>query len=293
MKNLQDHLKCMWRLIWLPVPNLSTRVDAVFEAIRLFKIYRKLRMPFGLQEELTSLIPTGLTDENAATSENLAGLGIRSEIAEWVEASIVEKYLLALKFALMVHPAAACLERSIRILQILQANGIYGDAVRFKIGIRRSSSGFRGHAWVEYCGQPLLNLPLLGSGYGDLGRPLLDAPNLLVHTREYDYVWDGNRLIEEAAEGTEEIGDYEIKEGLVVKQLGEEEAVLLDLTGGGCFGLDPIGYEMWKSLTCSRSLNESVHQLAQELDVDVAVIKMDVEELLRDLLEAELIREKI
>ena len=292
MKHLHNHLKCMWRLVWLPLPNLSTRVDSVLEVIQLFKIYRKLRIPLGLQEELRRLVPAGATQENDTFPENSIGSVVPSEVAEWVETTVVEKYLLALKFALIVHPTAACLERSIRILQILHDRGIYGDDVRFRIGIRRASSGFRGHAWVEYCGQPLLNLPLLGSGYGDLGRPLLNIPNLLVHKREYDYVWDGHRLIEDAARGTEKIADYQIKQGLVVKQLGEEEAVLLDLTDGACFGLDPIGYEMWKSLTCNTSINESVQQIAKEMDVEVAVVKTDIEELIRDLLDTGLIQKK-
>lgn len=275
VKNLHALLKCVWRLIWLPAPDLSTRLIAILESIHLFEIYQKLRTPFWLQAELERLISEG------------------SPAIKSVDESVIDRYLAPLKLALIAHPTAACLERSIRILQILQAKGVYSNDVTIKIGIRRASVGFRGHAWVEYHGRPLLNLPVLGQGHGYIGQPISDIPNLSVSDGEYDYVWEGDELItDEIFQNVQEGAKYKIKECLVVKQLGEEDAVILDLINGTCFSLDPVSYVVWDELTRTGTSDESIRQISETSDVDSATVKADIEELLRHLMEVGLIEAK-
>ena len=273
--NLRALLRCVWRLIWLPAPDLSTRLIALLESIRLFEIYQKLRTPFWLQTELAHLI-SGMSPS------------IKS-----VEESVIDRYLAPLKLALIAHPTAACLERSIRTLQILHAKGVYSSDVIIKIGIRRASVGFRGHAWVEYHGKPLLNLPVLGQEYGYIGQPISDIPSLLVSDGDYDYVWEGDELIkEEIFQNAQEGAKYKIKECLVVKQLGEEDAVILDLINGTCFGLDPVSYVVWNELTRTGTSDESIRQISETSGVDITTVKADIEELLRHLIEVGLIEAK-
>ena len=273
--NLRALLKCVWRLIWLPAPDLSTRLIAILESIRLFKIYQKLRTPFWLQTELkrlTSRVPPAIKSVNE---------------------SVVDRYLAPLKLALIAHPTAACLERSIRILQILHAKGVYSSDVIIKIGMRRASVGFRGHAWVEYHGKPLLNLPALGHGYGYIGQPISDIPSLLMPDGEYDYVWEGDELIkDEVFKSTQEGAKYKIKECLVVKQLGEEDAVILDLINGTCFSLDPVSYVVWNELTRTGTSHESIRHISETSGVEITTVKADIEELLRHLIEVGLIEAK-
>lgn len=279
---LQSQLKCVWRLFWVAAPNLGTRFGAMLESIRLFKIHQNLRTPFWLQKELNRLIPLGASKVNPK---------IPADSVQSIDESVIEEYLSGLRLALIIHPIAACLERSIRTLQILHDKIGYNEDVHFKIGMRRSLDGFQGHAWIEYRGQPLLNIPMIGKEYGFLGQPLLDAPNLPVVLRQYDYIWNGNELIKALTQGVQEGGEYQIKDGLIVKQFGEE-AVLLDLVDGTCFGLDAISYEVWKALTRTGTLEESICQIAKESGVDVGMIKVDIEELVKDLLDTGLIRER-
>lgn len=202
-----------------------------------------------MHKELVRLMSTVPVQEDSAPS---------TESVQSLDESIIEEYLSALKIASLVHPTAACLEISIRILQILHAKGVYAGNVNLKIGIRRTTSGVRGHAWVEYHGQPLLNLPPLPQGYGELGQPISTIPNLLVPEREYDYIWNGEALIKATTQGVQ-TGRYQVKEGLVVQQLGGEDAVLLDIIDGTCFSLNPISYEVWETLIHNGSLGKSIH----------------------------------
>lgn len=283
IKNLQAHLKCMWRIIWLPVPNFRIRIEAFLESIRLFKIYQQIRTPLWIHKELVHLISTGPVKGDAAPS---------TESVEFVDKSVIEEYLSTLKIASLVHPTAACLERSIRILQILHAKGVNPGDVNLKIGVRRTPSGVQGHAWVEYCGQPILNLPPLPDGRGELGPPISMIPNLLVPEREYDYIWNGDALIKATTQGVQETRRYEVKEGLIVQQLGGEDAVLLDLIDGTCFSLNPISYEIWETLIHNGRLDESIRRISQRSDIDEASVKTDVEELLSHFMNAGLIRER-
>ena len=273
--NLRALLECVWRLIWLPAPDVRTRLTAISESTRLFEIYQKLRTPFWLQTELKRL-----------TSEV-------SPPIESVDESVIETYLAPLKLALIAHPTAACLERSIRILQILRAKGVYSSDVTIKIGIRRASVNFRGHAWVEYRGKPLLNLPVLGQGYGYIGQPVVDIPNLLIPKDEYDYVWEGEELInDEGFQNAQDGSKYKIKGCLIVKQLGDEDAVILDLIDGTCFGLDPVSYVVWKELARTGTPDAGIRQISETSGVDIATVKADIEELLGHLMEVGLIEGK-
>jgi hypothetical protein len=61
------------------------------------------------------------------------------------------------------------------------------------------------------------------------------------------------------------------------------EVVALDVVKGVCYGLDPIGSEIWSMLAQPTSIGSICIALAEVYDVDDATCRRDVGELLADL----------
>lgn len=80
-----------------------------------------------------------------------------------------------------------------------------------------------------------------------------------------------------------------VPEGLVYSVL-EGEAVILDLTGGTYFGLDPIGTRMWQLIEQLGSLDQIVSTLLTEFDVVEDRLRRDLDELIRTLVDKGLLR---
>lgn len=63
------------------------------------------------------------------------------------------------------------------------------------------------------------------------------------------------------------------------------EAVLLNLRNGQYYGLDEIGFHMYKILTTSDSVQAAYEVLCQEFEVAPEALKSDLEKFLSRLLE--------
>lgn len=70
---------------------------------------------------------------------------------------------------------------------------------------------------------------------------------------------------------------------VLVRQL-EREAVLLNLDTERYFGLDEVGTRMWLHLTGSESIEEAYQKLLSEYEVDAAILKRNLQELLDQLM---------
>lgn len=69
---------------------------------------------------------------------------------------------------------------------------------------------------------------------------------------------------------------------VLVQQIGEE-AVLLDLSSGTYFGLDPLGARIWSLLADGSSIADLTNILLQEYDVPRKVLERDLDKLLAEL----------
>ena len=68
-----------------------------------------------------------------------------------------------------------------------------------------------------------------------------------------------------------------------------DESVLLNLKREEYLGLDPVSTRMWTVLTESDSIQNAYQTLLTEYDVEATQLRQDLEELLKKLLENELI----
>lgn len=75
---------------------------------------------------------------------------------------------------------------------------------------------------------------------------------------------------------------------VVMREL-EGEAVLLDLETEVYFGLDEVGTRVWTELVASGSVEAACGALQREFEVAPAVLRRDVEQLTRRLLETGLL----
>ena len=81
---------------------------------------------------------------------------------------------------------------------------------------------------------------------------------------------------------------YVVADSVVARDLGDE-IVLLDLAGGVYFGLNEVGAKVWSGLERNLPMNEICTSLIDEYSVERSVIEADVDELIKKLLEKELI----
>ena len=70
----------------------------------------------------------------------------------------------------------------------------------------------------------------------------------------------------------------------------EGEVVLLNMTSQQYYGLNDVGAAMWKSLLETQSIDASIQRLSQIYDVEVAILRADLDKLVRDLLDAGLLK---
>ena len=68
-----------------------------------------------------------------------------------------------------------------------------------------------------------------------------------------------------------------------------EEAVLLNLNTELYLGLDPVGTRMWNALTASDSIQSAYDSLLSEYEVQPDQLRIDVEELIGQLIEQGLV----
>lgn len=76
---------------------------------------------------------------------------------------------------------------------------------------------------------------------------------------------------------------FRIPEEVLVEEL-QGEAVLLDLSSGTYFGLDPVGTRIWELIADRASVGEVRRRLLQEYQVEEERLREDLEALVRDLL---------
>ena len=74
----------------------------------------------------------------------------------------------------------------------------------------------------------------------------------------------------------------EVSGEVVSREVGDE-TMLLDLSSGTYFGLDPVGARFWQLLEEGRSPLDARETLAAEYDVDPAQLERDLEALLDEL----------
>ena len=65
----------------------------------------------------------------------------------------------------------------------------------------------------------------------------------------------------------------------------EGESVILDLNTELYFGLDPVGTRMWQLLTTAESIEAAYADLTSEYEVDTAVLRTDLDELIETLVD--------
>ena len=75
---------------------------------------------------------------------------------------------------------------------------------------------------------------------------------------------------------------------VMARQVGDE-TVILDLSGGTYFGLDPVGARVWQLIGEGRTLGETCDTLIDEYDAAPEQIERDVAELAEKLLAQKLI----
>ena len=81
----------------------------------------------------------------------------------------------------------------------------------------------------------------------------------------------------------------QLSDDVVTREVGEE-TMLLDLTSGTYFGLDPVGGRFWTLLEDGKSPLEARDELLELYEVDPAVLDRDLEALLAELTDKGLVR---
>ena len=74
-----------------------------------------------------------------------------------------------------------------------------------------------------------------------------------------------------------------------VSSTGEGEVVILDVSTGVYYGLDPVGGCIWQSIQSPRTISDIHREMVEEFDVDADRGERDLLALLRDLADASLI----
>ena len=75
---------------------------------------------------------------------------------------------------------------------------------------------------------------------------------------------------------------YAIPDTVVARELGDE-LVLLDLKAGTYFGLDPVGAVIWQAIDGSATFDDLCSTALAEFEVEEAVLRRDVAELVETL----------
>ena len=78
-------------------------------------------------------------------------------------------------------------------------------------------------------------------------------------------------------------GVVSIPEHVLIQRVHTGEAVILNLDDESYFGLNEVGVRMMDMLVSSETLDAAVESLVSEYEVDPAVLRRDVEELVETL----------
>ena len=70
----------------------------------------------------------------------------------------------------------------------------------------------------------------------------------------------------------------------------DEELVILDLTSGTYFGLNPVGAQIWQFLSAGKTLAETCKAMVENYDVSPSEIERDVVHLINELLSKNLVQ---
>jgi hypothetical protein len=81
-----------------------------------------------------------------------------------------------------------------------------------------------------------------------------------------------------------EIGDSVIFQSL------KDEVVILNMTSQEYFGLDNIGASMWKMLIDQRDVAAVAERMVSEYDVELGTVRDDLNALVRQLIDAGLLK---
>ncbi len=78
-------------------------------------------------------------------------------------------------------------------------------------------------------------------------------------------------------------GMVSIPENVLIQRVHTGEAVILNLDDESYFGLNEVGVRMMDMLVSSETLDAAVESLASEYEVEPAVLRRDMEELVETL----------
>jgi len=82
-------------------------------------------------------------------------------------------------------------------------------------------------------------------------------------------------------------GNHDDSDRLVWRVL-DDEAIILDLSTGYYFSLNPVATEIWTHLHEGRATSEIASSIAVKYHVDVEMVRRDIDELLGELRAANL-----
>ncbi len=68
----------------------------------------------------------------------------------------------------------------------------------------------------------------------------------------------------------------------------DEEAMILDVSSGDYFSLNPVATDVWNGLHQGQSQEEIVQTIAQKYETDSELVEADVAELIAELRESKL-----
>ncbi|MCC1493810.1 PqqD family protein [Cognatishimia sp. F0-27] len=83
---------------------------------------------------------------------------------------------------------------------------------------------------------------------------------------------------------------YKADSGVISTNSGDE-LVLLSLTTETYYGLNPVGAQIWEILQTGGSVDSICAALQENYDVGAEVLRLDIEAVMRDLLDHRLIGE--
>ncbi len=79
-----------------------------------------------------------------------------------------------------------------------------------------------------------------------------------------------------------------VSPNVVAREVGGE-LVLLDLTSGTYFGLDPVGMRVWQLIQSGKSLAGICEVMLQEYEITSDVLERDVLALAEELIEKQIV----
>jgi len=78
-------------------------------------------------------------------------------------------------------------------------------------------------------------------------------------------------------------GAIRVPDGVLIEELPDGDAALLNLENEQYFGFDAVGASMWAALTTSPTIDDAVQLLLAEFEVDEATLRADIEQFVDEL----------